>query len=267
MQTNTTNLNGNYNIVIQSSTLENCTISTIFDEEAFFDFIQTIFQKETMPLTVIVLTLTKARASLIENRKNEAARYGKTYKEWQIFRNENVLKLFFDFQENTGFKTNVIFLDCKENTIDDIFRLKLKLFRTRAIFVVDGIALDEKFPANRKLAKLFDAPETGGVLAPLCRQLPYEHKLLVNKNIANVFTDLKFYSSNIEKFMYSHANMDFSQVEFEIGDKNHFLKKLIYFANTYFPNKGQKIQRVVVKWNKEFSKFHNISDKTSHLEQ
>lgn len=110
-------------------------------------------------------------------------------------------------------------------------------------------------------------PEVGGLLIPVCETFDAELKKTIRKNISQLFSDLSFYTSNIQEFMFFHSNIDFSQIDLEVSDKNKFLQKLMYFANTYFPKKGFRIQRIVVKWDKEFDKYQNISERTSHLER
>jgi len=267
MNSNKIDNKGDNSVIIQGSTLENCNITTNFNEKKFFEFVQAIALSDSIPLTILVITITQERLNNANFNNNEEInlRYGENYKDWQPFKNERIIDILYDFQTINGFKINVVFVECQENTLNNIFALKLKLFRYRTIAVIDCLALDKSFSGNRQLAKIFDVPEVGGCLIPFCKNYSEEVKFQLRTNREETLPDLSIYLSNFSEFMFPNSNTDLSQIELEIPDKNKFLQKLLFFAVTYFPKMGIKVQRVVVIWDDELKQYQNISEKTSHL--
>jgi hypothetical protein len=233
VKSNQADVEGDSNIVIQGCSDSTFTIQQI-DIAQLEAKLQDMLGQESIVIVVLSTDIVQLENELsktlpfsVSEIKN---RYGEMPSDWQPFHvNESILALLKEFEKQSGFKIRPFFMDWRNLKIDKDKKLSLKDRRRRVVLIADIIALNSK--GNEAVAKLFDEPETGGCLIPICQTYPDFVQDFAHEKVGEVFEGLMTYVHSYCKFISSCSdNKGYLQFDLHVWDKHVLFRRLTHIA-------------------------------------
>jgi hypothetical protein len=221
LKSNKTDVEGDNNIVIQG-----CNDSTFTIQQIDIHQLGAKLQ-DMLGQDAIVVVVLATDAQYLEDVKN---RYGATPADWQPFHvQESILSLLKEFEKVSGFKIRPFFIDSRHATINTAKKRTFKDRRKRVVLIADVIALHSE--GNEILAKIFNEPETGGCLIPICQTYPKHVIDFAHEKTEKIFDDLKAYvHSYCEYVSNCSENKGYLQFDLHVWDKHVFFRRLTHIA-------------------------------------
>jgi hypothetical protein len=229
---NKAEIEGDSNIVIQGSGDNTFNINNIqhIDLSQFETKLKEILGQEFV--TILVLSTDSKQIETIQHQalpfvKN---RYGSTPSEWQPFNvAESILSILKEFESKSGYSVRPLFMDWRKVKIDAEKRRAIKDRRQKIILIVDVFALD--FMGNLELARLFNEPEIGGCLVPICKTLNPEIAQYAQQKVNNIFDDLADYAFSYSKHVSNCTiNKGYLQFDLQVSDKDALFRRLTHIV-------------------------------------
>lgn len=232
-KTNKADVEGDNNIVIQG-----CSDSTFTIQQIDIAQLETKLQEMLGQDSIVVVVLSTDLKQL-ENELSKTlpfpidevkSRYGATPSDWQPFHvKESILALLNEFEIQSGFKIRPFFIDWRNVKIDTAKRRTLKDRRKRVVLIADAIALHSR--GNETVAKLFNEPESGGCLIPICQTYTKNVMDFAHEKVETIFDDLKAYVHSYCDFISNCSeNKGYLQFDLNVWDKHVLFRRLTHIA-------------------------------------
>lgn len=233
VKTNTADVEGDGNVVIQG-----CNDSTFTIQQIDVAQLETKLQEMLGQDSIVVVVLSTDKAQLVNELSKTLPfavsevqnRYGATPSDWQPFHNQDsILTLLNEFEKQSGFKIRPFFIDWRNVKIDTDKKRTLKDRRKRVVLIADVIALHSK--GNETVAKLFNEPESGGCLIPICHTHTKNVMDFAHQKVTEVFDDLKAYVHTYCNFISNCSeNKGYLQFDLHVWDKHVLFRRLTHIA-------------------------------------
>jgi hypothetical protein len=230
---NKADVEGDNNIVIQG-----CSDSTFTIQQIDIAQLETKLQEMLGQDSIVVVVLSTDLAQL-ENELSKTLpfsvsevrnRYGATPADWQPFGiQESILAILTEFEKQSGFKIRPFFIDWRNVKIDTAKKRTLKDRRKKVVLIADIVALHSS--GNQTVAKLFNEPEAGGCLIPICQTHTENVMSFAQKKVNEIFDDLQAYvHSYCDYISNCSENKGYLQFDLQVWDKHVLFRRLTHIA-------------------------------------
>jgi hypothetical protein len=233
VKSNQADVEGDNNIVIQGCSDSTFTIQQI-DIAQLESKLQDMLGQDSIVVVVLSTNLTQIETELsktlpfaVSEVKN---RYGAAPSDWQPFHiKESIFALLKEFERQSGFKIRPFFMDWQQAKIDIPKKLTIKDRRKKVILIADFIALQSE--GNEIVAKLFNEPESGGCLIPICQTYSQNVIDFAHEKVDTIFDDLKAYVHTYCNFISNCSeNKGYLQFDLHVWDKHVLFRRLTHIA-------------------------------------
>jgi len=231
---NTSEIKGNYNIVIQGCNLSSIKVEPILSIDDFDRKLRALYEKDIYPINVLIITTNIDNISkYLSTNVNLEDYYGSEHKDWKPYKNESIIiELLKEYQTKSGFRIKAFILDSQNFDVETTLINRLKLRQENTILIADGLALS--FMGNQKIANIFNHNNIGGCLIPICTTHTANILQRIKENIFSVFYTLVEYINNYsEIYLEEKVDNGFVHIELNIPNKNELFRRLTNIATLY----------------------------------